>query len=527
VQVAVEVLSSLRVVVDGTASTSAAWGRKDAATLVKVLALSPDRRLHRDRVMDTLWPDLSPEDAAPRLHKAAHYARQATDCADVVVLRQEMVSLFPDRDIVIDAERWEQAAVSALEADDAEAADRLVDELPTEPLEQDMYEEWAIATRERLLLLRRRLLRLAGRWEALLALDPTDEEAHLALMHHHVDSGDRAAALAQYERMDRSLRRELGVGAGGAAARLRDELVRSIGELGPLSPDEDARLGQRIYFCRTSDDVSIAYAVTGPMSDTSPPLVKAANWLTHLDHDWHSPVWRHWLTDLSRSRELIRYDERGCGLSDWDLPDGAATFETWVQDLETVVDATGYDTVDLLGISQGGAVAIAYAARHPDRVRRLVLYGAFARGRAVRATSEQELDLHRAQVELARVGWGHDNAAFRQVFTAQFMPQGSRELWDAFNDLQKLTTSPDNAARLLDVSARIDVTDEARKVTAPTLVLHSRGDQRPPFSEGRLLATLISGSRFVAIESDNHILLADEPAWPHFLAEIDAFLDAP
>lgn len=524
--VAVELLGELRVTIDGTTRGPSVWRRRDAVALVKLLALTPDHRMHRDRVLDLLWPDVPPEEAAPRLHKAAYYARQASAAPDAVVLRDDLVSLFPGREVDVDAEGWEVSAQAALDAEDAAIAARLVEQMPAQPLEQHLYEEWAIPTRDRLDLLRRRLLRMAGCWEELLSLDATDEEAHLALMRGHVASGDRAAALAQYERMDQALRRELGVGAGEAAVRLRDEVIATMGALGPMTPEEDARLGQRIAFCRTSDDVSIAYAITGVPS-RAPALVKAANWLTHLDHDWHSPVWRHWLTDLSRSRELIRYDERGCGLSDWDLPREQMSFAGWVTDLETVIDARGGEPVDLLGISQGGAVAIAYAARHPDQVRRLVLYGAFARGRSVRADTEQDQQLNEAMLELARVGWGHDSPAFRQVFTTQFMPHASKELWDSFNELQKLTTSPENAAHYLTVSGSIDVVDLAREVAVPTLVLHARGEHRVPFNEGRLLATLIPGSRFVALESDNHILLADEPAWPAFVSEVDAFLSGP
>jgi pimeloyl-ACP methyl ester carboxylesterase/DNA-binding SARP family transcriptional activator len=474
-------------------------------------------------VIDRLWPELSVEDGAPRLHKAAHYARRTIGMSDAVVLRDELVSLFPEREIVVDASDWEESAERALASGDPLEASTVVEGLPAEPLQQDLYEPWAARLRERLTLLRDRLLRQAGRWEDLLALDPTDEDAYLSLMGQHVAEGDPAAALAQFERMEAALRRELDIEPGAVARRMRDEALAAVRDQEPVVPQEEVRGHQRIHFCLTSDDVRIAYAITGD----GPPLVKAANWLTHLDHDWHSPVWRHWLTDLSRGRQLIRYDERGCGLSDWDLPEDQASFETWVHDLEAVIDATGHEIVDLLGISQGGAVAVAYAARHPERVRRIVLYGSFARGRVVAAETDEQHEIFQTHLQLARVGWGHDTPVFRQVFTAQFMPSASRELWDAFNELQRLTTTPTNAAMLMEVSGNIDVTGTAPKVRAPTLVLHSRGDQRPPFAEGRLLASLIPNSRFVALESDNHILLADEPAWQVFLTEVNAFLDAP
>jgi pimeloyl-ACP methyl ester carboxylesterase len=250
--------------------------------------------------------------------------------------------------------------------------------------------------------------------------------------------------------------------------------------------------------------------------------VKAANWLTHLDHDWNSTVWRHWLVGLSRTHTLVRYDERGCGLSDWDIPE--PELDDWVRDLEAVVDAAGLDRFPLLGISQGGSVAVHYAARHPERVTKLVLYGTYVQGRMVRARSEEDRQEHALQVQLARVGWGRDDPSFRQVFTAQFMPQGSRELWEEFNELQRQTSSAVNAARVLDLTGGIDVAEAASRIRVPTLVLHARGDQRPPFAQGRLMASLIADSRFVALESTNHILLADEPAWPVFLRTVEEFL---
>jgi pimeloyl-ACP methyl ester carboxylesterase len=285
-----------------------------------------------------------------------------------------------------------------------------------------------------------------------------------------------------------------------------------------MTPADEGRLEQQIRFCRTEDGVTIAYASSG----SGPPLVRAANWLTHVDHDWSSSVWRHWLVDLSQRHRLIRYDERGCGLSDWDIE--PPSFESWVQDLEAVVDSAGIDKFPLLGISRAGPVAIAYAVRNPDRVTRLVLYGTYVQGRLARATSGEERRMHRAQVELARLGWGHDDPTFRQVFTSQFMPEASRELWDEFNELQRRTVSAENAALILEVGSYVDVAREAVSVEVPTLVLHARDDRRAPFEQGRLAASLIPDSRFVALESSNHILLADEPAWPVFLREVEAFL---
>ncbi len=518
VVVAINLLGRFRVLVDDRPVPDDAWSRRDAASLVKLLALRRDRRLHREQVMDLLWPDLDVAEAAPRLHKAAHFARKALGRADAVVLHGEMVSLFPGLPVRVDADDFERAAEEALADTSAAAAAEVLDRYPGEPLPADLYAEWASEPRERLAGLRHRLLRQARRWHQIIELDPVDEEAHVELMRELVRDADPRGALRQFESLDRGLRRELGSGPGPEATRLRDELTEALRDLGSMTPADEGRLQQQIRFCRTDDGVRLAYASSG----SGPPLVKAANWLTHVDHDWNSPVWRHWLVELSRGHRLVRYDERGCGLSDWDIK--PPTFESWVQDLETVVDAAGLEKFPLLGISQGGPVAVAYAARHPERVTRLVLYGTFVQGRSARATTDEERREQLLQAELARLGWGRDEPAFRQVFTSQFMPEGSRLLWDQFNELQRNTTSAENAARVLEVNASIDVMDEAPRVTVPTLVLHARQDRRPPFQQGRLMASLIPDSRFVALESCNHILLADEPAWPVFLREVEAFL---
>lgn len=222
---------------------------------------------------------------------------------------------------------------------------------------------------------------------------------------------------------------------------------------------------QQIRFCISPDGIRIAYATSGE----GPPLVKAANWLSHLEFDWNSPVWRHWLTGLSERRTLVRYDERGCGLSDWDVE--AFSFEAWVQDLETVVNDLGLERFPLLGISQGGPVAVAYAARHPEKVSHLILYGSYARGWLKRARTPQQREEAELVVKLAEIGWGRDNPHFRQVFTAMFIPEGTAEQMHWFDDLQRMSTSPENAVRFLQVFCEIDVRHLAPKVAAPTRML--------------------------------------------------------
>jgi pimeloyl-ACP methyl ester carboxylesterase/DNA-binding winged helix-turn-helix (wHTH) protein len=276
-------------------------------------------------------------------------------------------------------------------------------------------------------------------------------------------------------------------------------------------------LRQQVHLCTAPDGARIAYAEVG----RGPPLVKAANWLNHLEYDWQSPIWSHLLQALAAHHQLIRYDARGNGLSDWDVAE--ISLEAFVLDLETVVDAAGLRQFALLGMSQGCAVSIAYAVRHPERVSRLVLYGGYARGKRKRG-SQRDIEQADALVTLMRQGWGQENPAFRQIFTSLFIPGGSAEQMQWFNDLQRMTTSPENAVRIRRAVDDIDVTDLLPRVAVPTLVMHCRDDAVQPFDEGRRLAAGIRGSRFVALDSRSHVLLKSDPAWNRFVEEIEDFL---
>jgi len=268
--------------------------------------------------------------------------------------------------------------------------------------------------------------------------------------------------------------------------------------------------GQRIRYLQTSDGVKLAWAEAG----SGPVLVKAANWLTHLEYDWESPVWQHWIRFFAEHFHFVRYDERGCGMTDWNV--GDVSFPRWVEDLETVVDASEVRApLALLGISQGAAVSIAYAVRHPERVSRLILYGPYARGWAGRGDQEGQRE-YEAIVELVRLGWGKDNPAFRQIFTSRFIPGGTDEQVGWFNELCRKTSSPAVAAELLATRAHILVTDLLARVHVPTLVIHAREDMICPIAEGRLVAAGIRDAQFVELDSRNHILLEREPAWERF-----------
>jgi pimeloyl-ACP methyl ester carboxylesterase/DNA-binding CsgD family transcriptional regulator len=273
-------------------------------------------------------------------------------------------------------------------------------------------------------------------------------------------------------------------------------------------------MDQQIRFCTSSDGVRLAYATSG----SGPQLVRAPHWFTHLEHDWNNPAMRPWVAGLSRRYSLLRFDQRGTGLSDRDVP--IPSWESHVGDLECVVDAAQFDRFALLGVSQGAAFAIAYAARHPERVSHLVICGGYARGRATRGLPADEMD---TLIRLIELGWGRDDPSFRQVFTTRFMPAAGLDAIHAFNDMMPLTASARTAAQIVHANRGIDVRAEAARVKCPTLVLHARGDLSIPFEEGRLIGSLIPGARFISLESRNHLMMETEPAWRDFLAAIDSF----
>lgn len=283
--------------------------------------------------------------------------------------------------------------------------------------------------------------------------------------------------------------------------------------------DTETAPPQSIRFALARDGVSIAWARVG--KDDRPPLVKAANWLNHLELDWDAPIWSPLFREFSRSHSFVRYDERGCGMSDWDVEE--LTFESFVTDLELVADAAGLDRFPLLGISQGAAVSIEFAARHPERVSHLILFGGYDAGWRVLA-DKAEVREREAVMVLTETGWGSRNPAYRQIFSRTFMPDATPQELEWFDEFQRKTTSPENAVRFLEAFSRIDVRDRLSEVKCPTLVVHSRHDQRIPFSSGRSLATRIKGARFAGIESNNHLLLGREPASSEFVSLIQNFL---
>ncbi len=279
------------------------------------------------------------------------------------------------------------------------------------------------------------------------------------------------------------------------------------------------KIRQHVRYIKASDGTRLAWAESG----AGPVVVKAANWLTHLEYEWESPVWMHWIQFFSGHARFVRYDERGCGMSEWQ--GGALNLDQWAADLEAVIDAAEpAGPVTLLGISQGAATCIHYAIRHPERVARLILYGGYVHGAHKRGTPATQAAF-RAMVELSRVAWAKDNPTFRQVFTSRFIPGGTHEQLEWFNDLCLKTTSGEVAAALLAARGDMDIEALLPRVRTPTLVLHARNDEVVPIAEGRLMASGIPGAEFVEIDSRNHILLEQEPAWQRFCEAVLAFLE--
>ena len=274
---------------------------------------------------------------------------------------------------------------------------------------------------------------------------------------------------------------------------------------------------QEIRFCKSFDGTRIAYAITGE----GPPLVKAPHWLTHLEYEAESPIWRSWIEELSRTHTLIRMDARGCGLSE---RNAEFSFDHYVNDLEALIDAAGLERVPIFGHSQGAAIAVEYAARHPQRVSHLVLLGAYTKGALKRGLAPERLAELDAVLKLVEAGWGRDDPAYRDMFSMQFAPGATREQLNSFSELQRRSCSPANAVRLIRSLTEIDITQSAARVRCPTLLLHGRNDRRVAFAAGVELAGLIPGARLVPLDTENHILVPQDPAYGRFFEELRGFL---
>lgn len=473
--------------------------------LLAYLAVT-DRPQRRERLCEMFWD--VPDDPRGALRWSLSRIRQIA--GDALEADRNTIRLRRDH-LTLDyaaAHRLKSADLSAIPPDDLERAaelfrGRFLDDLYL-PRCPD-FEAWRVANVNEIELLQLRLRRVL--------IDALRDDPQRALVHAHalfaLTPADAALAAEIEALAERSRQRATERSEPAAAPQV-------------VSPVPQKAAWQDIRYCTAPDGVRLAYAISGGSSGI--PIVKAANWMSHLQYDWESPIWRHWIEGLSAQGRLVRYDQRGNGMSDWDVAD--LSFEAQVADLESVVEAAQLDRFALLGLSQGCALSVTYCLRHPERVTHLILYGGYVKGWRARGDRD-DIVRGEAMNMLIREGWGQDNPAFRQLFTSLFIPGAPPEQMDWFNELQRRSARPETAARLRESFGNIDVSELLGKVRVPTLVLHAGDDAMIPLKAGRGYATEIPGARFVLLDSKNHILLSHEPAFAQFLAEVRRFLAEP
>ena len=504
----ISLLGELRVTRDGVTVALPA-SRKARALLAFLVGTARPHR--RERLCELFW-DL-PDDPKAALRWSLTKLRKVVDTPDRprILADRERVE-FDAGDVDVDirdihyALRGRSAALSVpeLEAMAASLESVFLDGL--DGTGGDALGAWLVTEREDAAVARIEVLRLLAQHPGV-APHAAQKWRRLWLEADPAAAGEPAEAEVDVPEA---------AGAGQAPAE------RPAGGAAPpaerkMDPRARALRAQRIGFCEVEDGTKIAYATIG----AGPPILKAANWLNHLEFDWDSPIWGRSFAAIARNRTFIRYDERGSGLSDWDV--GELSFEAFVEDLEAVADKLGLERFPLLGISQGCAVSIEYAVRHPERVSGLVLISGYAAGWRILASPEEQAR-REAVLTLTELGWGTDNPAYRHIFSQTFMPDARPEVLAWFDEFQRQTTSPHNAARFQDAFGHIDVRDRLALVRAPTIVLHSRHDQRVPLDIGRAVASGIPDAQFVPLESRNHILVDDEPAWKACFDAVERFM---
>ena len=529
----IAVLGGLAVVRDGAAQALPP-SRKTRALLGYLVLTARAHR--RERLCELFWD--VPDDPRGALRWSLSKLRPLVDApgATRLIADRERVAI-DTASLPVD---WFEAIAAAASATASDTSGAAILEALRLPLldgldlpDNDQFQAWLTAQREEAVRVRRRLLAAMVARTALpeerlvwcrewLEADPFNPAAADALQQALLVVGRRADAAAVARDFAATMR------AAGLEVPPAIAAAASVGGQSPPGPATHRPAAgpaaamallqrQKIRFCTADDGVRIAYASVGE----GPPLVKAANWLNHLELDWDAPIWAPLFRELARDHCFIRYDERGNGLSEGAA--GDISFEAFVRDLETVVDAAGVERFPLLGLSQGCAVAIEYAARHPERVSHLILWGGYAAGWRVEADTELRAE-REAIITLVRQGWDRPEAAYRQLFSSTFLPGASTDEIDWFNGFQRQTARAANAARFLEVFADIDVRHRLGAVRAPALVMHARGDQRIPIAHGGALAAGLPNAEFVALDSPNHLLLGREPASAVFVAHVREFL---
>ena len=493
----VRLLGSLAVLRDGR-ELSLPPSRKTRALLAFLAAA--DRPQRRERLCEMFWD--VPDDPRQALRWSLSKLRQILEDAlksdhDTIAIDVSAVRVDHHRVRNALAEDVRQLGVAELETLALLFRGPFLEDLSL-PRCPD-FEAWRTALAGETELMQLRLRRI-------LIDRLTKSEPERALVH--------ARALLALRPDDRALAAEIEGLLESSRAALSHSAVRGA-EPVRASP---RKVFQDIRYCTARDGTRLAYAISG----SGYPILKCANWISHLQYEWESPVWRHWMESLSADNRLIRYDQRGNGLSDWSVAD--LSLDAMVGDLETVADAAGLERFALFAMSAGCAISVAYAARHPERVSHLVLYGGRARGWRV-LNDPAEVARRAAVVTLIRTGWGQENPAFRRMFTSLFIPDATPEQMEWFGQLHRRTISPENAAAWQETASLIDVTTLLERVMAPTLILHGTKDAVIPFEAGREFAAGIRGARFVPLDSANHILLEHEPAFGELLDEMKRFIN--
>jgi DNA-binding SARP family transcriptional activator len=480
-RLSVHLLGAFEVRVDGRDVPAGAWRHRRAAELVKLLALSPRHRLHREQVIDALWPELSPDAGAANLRKAAHYARRALGTEDGVILRGEHVDLAPGAEVDVDAESFERAAEEALAAGDPDACAAIAQLHRGELLPDDRYEDWVDQPRRRLRDLHLRLLRRAGLWERVVAEEPTDEAAVRALMRLNADAGNRSEALAHYHRLRAALA-TVELEPTAETAGLYRQIARAPLQRSP------------IRYVR-SGDVNIAYQI---VEGGSADLLLIPGWVSHLALDWEEPYWIRWCERMTSFARLIRFDKRGTGLSD--RPSGVQPVEERMKDALAVLDAAEVEEAHVLGWSEGGPLGILLAAEHPERLRSLTLYGTQAcfRREPDYPWGVSDEDRKRWSEEIEREWGGLALADF-------FAPEDDMAFAERFAAYQRAGASPKTAAELNLMNQLIDVRHRLAEIRIPSLVLSRRGDPIGPPAPAKYMADRIDGARFVELEGNEHV----------------------
>lgn len=529
----IRVLGELEIVRDGV-TVDLPPSRKTRA-LLGYLALA-ERPVRRDRLCELLWD--VPDDPRAALRWSLTKLRSLidSDARKVVVADREHVAIDRHGTRI---DWWDLFAPEnkTLDGLDAETLEKLASRYRGPLLEGleisgcPQFNAWLLAGREQartrqIAILDHLVARLDGNpgralpfGQARAELDPLDELAHARVVELLIETGNKRQAEHYGQAARLLLEAEQIEFTGVLDLAFRKKTANTpIEQIIPSENNTDAAsIRQMIRFCSTRDNTRIAWSTAGE----GPPLVKTANWLNHLEHDWETPVWSHVMRFMAQDHTLFRYDERGNGLSDWNVT--KLDLETFIEDLEAVVEAAGLERFPLFAISQGCCVAAAYTARNPHKVSRLIMHGGYRQGWRKHGDPE-EVETHGALLTLIKLGWGAETPAFRQLFSNLFYPSASAELRDAFSELQRKSCSPENACKLLDALGNLDCTSYLDQIQVPVLVTHCRGDLRIKIEKGRDLASRIPNARFVQLDSNNHLFTADEPAWSRFVQEVTDFL---